>query len=290
MVIGSGVGDPRPLVIIGAAKAGTTSLFYYLAQHPDLFPSSVKETKFFLKETPSTVDLAQFKALFAGRTTEKWIFEASPHYALFPRYWGVADRLHRTWPDARLLYILRDPVERICSHYLYDLGHGRQKHDFKEAVFAHDKHYTTGSRYCFQLQQYLPYFSRDRIKVLFLEELQTRPHDVLRDVFDFLEVDSTFRPDVAVHNENRRTMVIRPLRRLELMPHYKRLPRSLRTWIRTRFRTALPRSRDILTPEIADDITRLVADDVRQLREFLGRDLPWPRFASPSSSSAPGRL
>ena len=271
--------EARHFLIIGAQKAGTTSLYKYLETHPDIFASPLKETKFFLSANPTADECARYQALFSGRTSERCVFEASPHYTQYPRYHGVPDRIHATFPDALLIYILRHPIERLYSHYLFRLSStdAREHRDFESAVRDNPIYLNTSSYYL-QISQYLRIFPRSRLQVLLLEELVQNPRATLERVFAFLDVDPTFVPpniDRVYKETSRRTMIAPLLLRLKQYSAYRRLPWRARNWMRRRFRTAPPTKADILTPESYNRLHRLLRDDVERLRDYLQRDLPW---------------
>src|SRR5688572_3137697 len=99
--------------LIGAMKAGTSSMYEYLAAHPAIYAAPRKEPRLFAKPASEASDLSACAALFAGRTSETWAFEASTAYTKYPMISGVPERIHATFPDARLIYLIRDPIERI---------------------------------------------------------------------------------------------------------------------------------------------------------------------------------
>src|SRR5688572_21284860 len=148
--------SPRPFLIIGAQKAGTTSLYSYLAAHPDIYGSPIKEPKYFLNEQPTANDRRAYYSLFEGRTSQRRTFEATPHYTQFPGYTGVPQRIAAELPDAQLIYIIRHPIERTYSHYMFRLtsAEAREFRGFEEALDLHP-FYTYISRYHSQLEQYL---------------------------------------------------------------------------------------------------------------------------------------
>lgn len=267
--------------VIGAQKAGTTSLFQYLATHPDIFGALKKETKFFCKPTPSPKRPQSYETYFEGRTRERWAFEASPHYTQFPKYTGVPQRIHAAFPDARLIYIIRHPIERMYSHYIFRLASpsGRERLSFEDAIRENPVYFDTSSYYR-QLTQYLEFFPKSRIHVLLAEELSRDPRSVLKQVFEFLEVDSTFEPPnlKTMYNEGklRTTMVAPPIRGLKgKSALYRHIPWTLKRWMKSRLRQPAPGKEAIFSPESYNRIHQRLADDVAQLKEFLGRDLPW---------------
>src|SRR5207244_9201435 len=103
------------LVSIGASRCGTTSLHRYLDLHPDIAMSKTKELNFFVEERNWQRGVAWYEREFSDSAPVRG--EASPHYTAFPRYRGVAGRMARVVPEARLVYLVRDPIDRAISAY-----------------------------------------------------------------------------------------------------------------------------------------------------------------------------
>ena len=269
----------RPFLVIGAQKAGTTSLYNYLAAHPDIYGSPVKEPKYFLNERPTPDERRRYHELFEGRTSQRRTFEATPHYTQYPGYVGVPRRIAAELPDAQLIYIIRHPIERTYSHYMFRLtsAEAREFRGFEEALDLHP-FYTYISRYHSQLEQYLEVFPRERIHVVLFEDLKTRPAETLRGMFEFLDVDPDVEPPNirTVYKETaQRTFPSPMLRWTKRTGLYDRVHWRLRDWLRSSGRSAPPAKAEILTPGIYNRLHALLRDDVERLRDFLRRDLPW---------------
>ncbi len=196
--------------IVGAAKAGTTSLYAYLRQHPDIFmPEDVKEPHYFAEVRPSRAqryaspvyisDRDAYLRLFRAGKTHRAIGEASPSYL-----WSEAApaRIHAVAPEARIIIILRDPIERAYSHYLMDFREGAQHLPFFEALQA-DWHspekgwavsnlYVELGFYARQIERYLRLFGEERVHILFhddLRRLAQGDREGLAAILRFLDVD-----------------------------------------------------------------------------------------------------
>jgi hypothetical protein len=271
---------PKHFFIIGAQKAGTTSLYEYIATHPDIFASSKKETKFFCHPKPSPKRTQRYETFFEGRTTEPWVFEASPHYTQYPKYVGIPERLHARFPDARLVYILRHPIERVFSHYLFSLASpsGREHRTFLDALATKPVYLSTSSYYL-QIEQFLQFFPASQFHVLLLDDLTADPSATLRRVFEFLDVDPSFEPPnlKTIYNETkgRSTMVSPMIHRFESSSAYQQVPSRIRHWLRRRVRAPVPTKAEIFSEASYNHVHRLLRDDVAKLQEFLRRDLPW---------------
>jgi hypothetical protein len=182
----------RPnLVVIGAMKCATTSLHYYLGLHPEISMSAEKELHFFVAERNWSKGLAWYERHFAGSLPVRG--ESSTTYTRFPQHAGVPARMHAVVPEARLVYVVRDPVARAVSHYLHEYAAGREHRSLREALAdTAGNPYVDASRYATQLEQYLPYYPRERILVVDAEDLRARRTETLRQVFAFLGVRETF--------------------------------------------------------------------------------------------------
>ena len=210
-------------VIIGAARCATTSLYAYLREHPEVFMSPEKETDFFsLGDLPPS-EVPRNASAYRARTREEYerffrdagdaraVGEASPTYLFYPR---SAARMQQAIPQAKLICILRDPVERAYSHYALARKMGFEVlPDFEAAVAAEDERwrhdrsmrftYTRASFYHDGLREFWQRFARERILVLLFEDFAADPAGTMRTVHEFLGVDPGFTPDVGIrHNRS----------------------------------------------------------------------------------------
>jgi hypothetical protein len=201
------------LLIVGAAKAGTTSLHALLSRHPAAFMSEPKEPRFFAYEGerpeafggPGASDLissivrtrAEYEQLFAGVIDERVIGESSPAYLYSP---VAADRIHATIPDAKIIVVLRDPAERAYSHWVDNVGTGWEPvHDFARALdLAEERRrqnwwrkwdYVGHGFYAAQLKRYIDRFPTAQIKVLLFEEILGRKAHGIDDIYAFLGLE-----------------------------------------------------------------------------------------------------
>jgi len=180
------------LVIVGAMKCGTTSLYRYLNLHPQVCMTRHKEPDFFIKEGASyRKGLSWYKSNFNKKNVI--IGEASPNYSKCHVFPNVPECMHEVIPDAKLIYIIRDPVKRAVSHYFHQYIARKENRDiniaFQELA---NNHYVKTSQYGYQLEQFLPYYSLNNILILTLEELFQDRLNTLKKVFKFLEIDSDF--------------------------------------------------------------------------------------------------
>jgi hypothetical protein len=168
-------------VVIGAMKCGTTSLHRYLRLHPDISVSRHKETNYFVAERNWHRPIRWYESLFDARAPVRGDF--SPNYAQFPRVKGVPERMKRVLPDARIVYMVREPVERIVSQYIHQVDAGRETRTLEEVLSnLDDNHYVNLSRYFSQIEKYLEHYPQENILVMSLEELKEAPQRALNRV------------------------------------------------------------------------------------------------------------
>jgi hypothetical protein len=191
--------------VVGAAKAGTTSLYAYLRQHPQVFLPKIKEPHFFAHVRPSPEmkhlyaainDRSTYLRLFRNAEGYRAIGDASPSYLWDPE---AANRIRRSVGEAKIVITLRDPVERAHSHYLADVREGVHDLSFYDALrqdmarpkkgWAVSLLYVELGQYAAQVRRYLDLFGPAQVKVVLFEELKRNSANVLKELAQFLEVD-----------------------------------------------------------------------------------------------------
>jgi Sulfotransferase domain len=262
-------------LVIGAMKAGTTSLHAYLNAHPDVHLPGEKELDFFVAEKGWKRGRSWYESQFDGADDALAVGEASPNYTKFQLFGGVPERIRELLPDARLIYVLRDPIERMRSHYVHNLEAFGLDAPIG-TVLLEDDHYRLCSSYALQLEQYLAHFPREQILVLTAEDLRRHPERELRGIFAFLGVD----PDLAVpgsdpqlHRSADKRVPRTPLRGhpgLWRLP--ARAPRPLRPLLRPLVSRAARPDETALPPEAEARLRELLRPDVARVRSFLGPD------------------
>jgi hypothetical protein len=151
--------------VIGAMKSGTSSLNRAVASHPSVFVSTPKELHFFVEDRNWSRGVEWYAEQFAAANGATAVGEASATYAQMPFRAGVPERMSALTPDARIVYLVRNPIERMLSHYRYNLGRGRETRPLM-AAFEHRGNYRAFSQYAMQLRYYLDYFPREQLLVL----------------------------------------------------------------------------------------------------------------------------
>jgi len=192
-------------IVVGAPKAGTTSLYHYLSGHSSVYFSSPKEVNYFSSGDILSQelfysdfvapDLFTYESLFDGVTKETAVGEASVSYLYYP---GVAERIKACIPKAQVIMVLRDPVERGYSHYLMDFKLGLVKLPYEDIVFKRGNNknldlyyqqYVELGLYADQVQRYFNNFPLSQIKIYTFDELKIDTSQVVSDLCCFLGVD-----------------------------------------------------------------------------------------------------
>lgn len=184
--------------VIGAAKSATTTLCILLGQHPDVFMCDPKEPGFFSNLELYTERRQWYERLFENSGCAMARGEGSTTYTRNVSHSQVSDthtasRIARHVPDARLIYIVREPLARIESDWKYEVKMGRIRCTFDRALRKH-KYIVDASRYWTQLQRYRQWFCDDQILVLFFEDFVKDTECYLRQCYQFLGVSSEFCP------------------------------------------------------------------------------------------------
>ena len=214
--------------------------------------------------------------------------ESSPHYTNRPRFEGVAGRMRDLLGDARVIYVVRDPIDRLLSHYLHNVGGGYEHRELSEAVADPKTAYVQRGLYAYQLEPYLDAFGDERVLVISREELAAEREATMRNVFEFAGVDSTFVSEQFEREWETGTAKtggrFRLMDRAGRLPglraldrNFDRLPESLR-WVVERL-VHDPDAGEVPKPAVPNELrarlTELFRPDVERLEARCGRSFGW---------------
>jgi DNA-binding Xre family transcriptional regulator len=289
----NGTTDRMPtFFVFGAAKCGTTSLHTYLDLHPEISMSSLKEPAFFLRGSAppphrlQVTDRAEYEALFTPGTRHRG--ESSVHYSMWPEFKGAPEAIHREVPDARFIYLVRDPVERVISDYVQKQANRWYRSSLwglsiEEVLADRDfgrKRLTAPGMYMTQIRQLLEFFSSESILVLDSGRLRNDRVATLDEICAFLELEPMPRDPRLTVERNRagekaqeRVLYVRltesgTLRKvLGLMPAATR-QRLVRATRRT---VSQPIEKPALSEGTRATLEEIFRPEVEELREFTGQ-------------------
>lgn len=268
--------------LIGASKSGTTSLNHYLGTHPEIAMAEPQEPHQLLGPNYEG-RLGNYGALYTCDARLRG--ETSSGYANYPYNAEIVDRIADTVPDARLLYLVRDPVDRTIAHYAQHIIKGDEHRSLEEALAppSPDNYYVAASRYGTQVERYLRRFGEERILVIDHVELRDQRRQALCQVFAHVGADPEFWDEAFAveHNvragenpENVRLNVVgRTLRDSKLNAISRRaLPEPLRRaglkWVRKGMgQQVLPET----SPQLHELLAEALAPEVERLRELTGQ-------------------
>ena len=274
---------PRPnLFIIGAMKAGTTSLHSYLDSHPQIFMCKPKEPKYFSRESNLAKGDEWYQELFANNGGALIIGESSTDYSKAPDINGVPQRIAKFNPEARFIYIMRDPIERTISHYWLSVRSQGERRDMLTAI-QQDPHYMNVSHYVMQLALYFDIFGRDKVACLTLEKMRENTAEILRHLFVWLGVDSSFNPETTEKKKNVTPRYIRKDKGFTLLHIISRsrywkairssIPQSLRL-IGSRFMKEEFDRAAITTDSVVKFLRPIQLEQTQALSEMLDTQFP----------------
>lgn len=286
--------------IIGVPKAGTSSLYHYLNEHPDIFMSHIKEPNFFLPKLEGLdqiTDQQSYYDLFRRARQDQERGEASVGYLSY--YSVVIPGIHQETPDAKFIVILRDPVERFVSQVRHSKRMGREdrsvktvckdllkeyrsvtdpEHRIKDQSMSRTTNirYVWFSRYHAPLHAFINHFGRENIKTVLFQQFVQQTANEITEIYNFLEVDPDVQPDLnTVHNKGGKEIipgVDYVLKTSSMIKDFWQaiLPASFRKRV-SRIISSVNKSKTFLNRR--DESNRLSEDQKKRLRRFFEPDI-----------------
>lgn len=277
-------------IVIGVAKGGTTSIYRYLDQHPDVFMCPNKGPNFFGYEDArnwqwheegeppllrhfKVSTLEEYEALFDAAADERAVGEVSPQYFRCPT---AARRIHEVIPDVKLVASLRNPADRAFSGFLMRTRRGEAVGDAHAELSVESSHVKEGFYYS-RMKRYYDAFDREQIKIYLFDEFRMSPADLIRDLFAFLDVRTDFVPDTTVQHNPANVPKSALLNRILYQPRVIRgvkavLPARLeKTAKRLRQRNLAPAP--TFPADLRAQLLEHYREDILRLEDLIGRDL-----------------
>lgn len=280
--------------IVGAPRAGTTSLYEYLKQIPEIFLPEIKEPNYFSISIDPTLllskpirDKSKYLKLFESIKEEKLIGEASPTYLWDPK---APTLICQANPKSKIIIILRNPIERAFSHYLMLVGHGNITSNFmkevKESINSKEDDYSgriiKAGLYARQVKRYFDLFGKDNVQVLIFEEFFSNTKESLKNLLGFLNIQAEF-PEISFEIFNPFTVPRGKIANSILKSNSIRsigkkiLPQSIG---QTVVKKVLGKEAE--KPSMSDEekefLRNYYFNDIKELEKILDRSLPWKDF------------
>lgn len=281
--------------IAGTPKSGTTSLFHYLDEHPEVFMCSVKEPNYFSYDDIIRQNLyysekgfgnkEKYEALFKDVTSERAIGEASVSYLFYEK---TPTKIKAVVPDAKIIIILRNPVDRGFSHYLMDTRLGYVNISFEDIVHKRTEHpqldlyyqqFVELGLYYQQVRRFLDTFGESQVKTFLNEDLKENISKVIHSVYEFLDINSDFLSDIEKqHNvyQKPRNALVRQIYSKKSIRRLARniIPNSLVDTVKNSL--LVKGKKPKLSFETRECLNKLFKDDIQRTADLIGRDLsPW---------------
>lgn len=286
--------------IVGAPKCGTTAMYSYLSQHPDIFMPEIKEPHFFGSDLYAPYFIRnkeKYLSIFAEAKNEKRVGEASV-WSLYSKC--AADEIKALYPDASIVIMLRNPVDMIYSYHSQRLYNCTEDiTDFQSALEAetqrkqnlllpefpypiHGLFYREIAKYTDQVERFLKVFAHQQVKIIIFDDFKADTKQSYKELLQFLEVDDSFQPVIEIVNPNKlprstkfKKLIKQPPLPLQILVRTLLPSKNLRNKLRMEvFNYNLKyTSRPSMDSQLRQQLQEEFAEDIKRLSDLLGRDL-----------------
>lgn len=278
--------------IVGTPKAGTTSLYYYLEEHPEIYVSPIKETNYFSYNDIKRQGLyyaeehvrtpEDYAAQFAGVKSEKAVGEASVSYLFYP---DVPGKIKAFNPDARIIMVLRNPIDRGFSHYLMDKRLGFVKRSLEDIVHRkkndkveelHYQQYISLGCYYEQVKRYLDVFGKDKVMIILYEDVTKDIAGVVKRIYTFLGVDNNYiaatgeQHNVFLAPKNafiEKLYALKAFRKFATKIFGKKLQDSIKNIFFAK------EKKPVLSPVLKNEMREIFKDDILKTSKLINADI-----------------
>ena len=288
-------------LVVGTARAGTTSLYSYLLQHPQLFLPVVKEPCFFTfadekinykkgKFSFAITSIEEYAKLYEKALPDQLTGECStPYLYLYKKTITNLKKIHDDYSSIKIIIVLRNPVDRAYSQYLWRVRDGREDLTFEEAIeqeaermkdnYSFDYFYLDRGKYYEQVKAYLKEFKN--VKIILYEDLKINVEQELINICQFLNVDKNFI-FVKQNEQNSsflpKSKVLSKLISFESKIKFRMLnyfPDNVKSSLKEQFRRFNSSKKEIqpLSAELRDKLNEFFKEDIRNLEKLIGRNL-----------------
>ena len=277
-------------VIIGAMKCATSTLHDQLAMQPGLFMSTPKEPCFFSNNDVWGKGLQWYSSLFANAKEGDLCGESSTHYTKLPTYPQTLDRMQATIPHAKLIYVIRHPIDRLISHYIHDWSENLIRDSVNDAIHGYPD-LVNYSRYAMQIQPFLDTYGPDKVLLVFFERMTAKPQLEFERICQFLKYSGNpkWETDHATNISEKRlrksslrdAIVLNPL---VTMLRRRLVPQSFRDSIKTRWQM---KERPKISDENQNLLERVFDEDLMNLSGLMGIEVNCRNFKETASEFVP---
>lgn len=290
-------------VVIGAPKCGTTSLYYYLKQHPEVFLPQRKELHYFsyghmcqLTGGPGDAhivssacsDLDNYEQFYTDARADNAIGDISPSYFYFS---DVSKKIKDELGSPKIIVLVRNPIEKAFSQYMHLIRDNRETLPFYDALMAEGQRiedgwaalwrYAESSLYTDRIQQYIDTFGKDQVKIIRFDDLTASCYETLEDLFRYLDIDPSFRPDTSqTYNKSgkpRLRFVAEFIARPNVVTSAARnfLPETVTTSVKNVLRKLNTGEKSEMEERSRSYLKNYFRDDVSRLEELLETRTGW---------------
>ena len=271
-------------IVIGAMKCGTTSLWEYLKQHPNIhLPNGIKNIEYFDSNANWNKGLPFYKKHFQKNSNTYSIGEISTEYTKFPHVKDVAKNMHATLPGVKLVYLIRHPMERLISHYIHNVGAAKESRDINSALQNKANNpYILYSLYFFQLVQFLKHFNKDDILIITTDNLLHNREQALNSIFEHINVELIDKPisNIKTHTRQSKRSWNRIGKIVRKSPKYfnyynyylSKLPKAYAS--RVERLLCRPIKEPVINDTNFQQLSKLFSDDLASLQKHMDIQLP----------------
>ena len=280
-------------ILIGVQKSGTTSLYNWLGQHPDVYANElIKDYNYFCNDELLSLSRDYFGRFFKNVSDERILMHGFPNYIYF--YKNSAANIYKFNKNIKLLLILRNPIERAYSAYWEAKKTALEdSKSFEEALSRESSYIVNGNMkekgaltyvdhgyYSRQIEGYYKYFSKEQIKIIFFEDLKRNPDKTVGQVFSFMNIDNKFKPNFSIKNSSAlpRSVVMQRIFQSLTMPKFIKpfVPPSVSSKIKISLIRKLnvkPFQYAQMKQETRNFLVSTFKDDIKRLEKILDVDL-----------------
>ena len=271
-------------MIIGAQKSGTTSIAFHLSQHPEVCFCKNKEPDFFSRWSDWEDRIDEYHNLFNHSLDNQILGEASTMYTMAPEIMGTWDRIYQYNPQVKLIYIMRDPVERIISNYAHRFVRKRISKELENEVFDNPS-YVDRSRYFYQISPYIDKFGISNIYLNTFEQFIETPQELLIEIARFLNINTDFysnQDQFDSKNQSANRKILPDFGKGRLFGRIKslgqRLPEPVKNSLLSVFGNSIPK-KPVFPETVKKELYERTLDDRKQLEALLGGEIKhWKKY------------